>query len=141
MGEVLTGRLRLRWVGPLGVIGLDGGLTVATSSSTGLPTGRVSCDGINFRKPTDRSTPALFAAAARGETISNATFNEYQLFSSGVRTLALQTKLKNVFISSLHHVNATTTGAYDDVTPVPAVVTLTWKPTNKTSQVSCHSAT
>jgi type VI secretion system secreted protein Hcp len=127
--------------GAIAVLGLDVELTVPTSQSTGLPSGKAVCKGLNFRKPTDRATPLLFAAAATGETITSAIFNEYQTSPAGKQMLTLQIRLTNAFISSLHHVNATTTGAYDDATLVPSAVTLTWKPTNTTSQYNCHRAT
>ena len=126
-------------VGAIAVLGLDAGLTAATSS-TGTPVGRVTCDGVNFRKPTDRATPPIFAAAADGETIKTAVFNEYEPSPNGTQHLALQIKLTNSFIVSAHHVTATTTGPYDDVKLVPASVKITWAPSATVSQFSCGSA-
>jgi type VI secretion system Hcp family effector len=125
--------------GAIAVLGLDGGIT-DTLSSTGQPVGRAACDGVNFRKPTDRATPLLIAAAGDGETITTATFNEYQPAGAGTETLALQINLTDSIITSMHHVDSTTTGAYDDVTLVPAKVTYTWKPTGTVATYTCASA-
>jgi type VI secretion system Hcp family effector len=127
--------------GAIAVLGLDAGLTVATDQNTGLPTGRAACDGVHFRKPTDRATPLLLHAAGTGENITSAYFNEYQTSPSGQAQIALQVKLTNARITSLHHVTATTTGAFDDLTLVPAVVRFTWKPSNTVSEFTCRAGT
>jgi type VI secretion system Hcp family effector len=135
-----TGGVTLRThVGAIAVLALQGGLASPVSAS-GLPTGRAACTGIDFRKPTDRATPLLIAAAANDETITTATFSEYQTSPSGVESLTLQIKLTNAIITSVHHVDSTTTGPYDDVTLVPSVVSYLWKPTNTVAQYSCLGA-
>jgi type VI secretion system secreted protein Hcp len=133
-----TGGVTLKGhAGAIEVLGLDGGLTDQIDSSTGQATGKTLCTGINFRKPTDRSTPQLFNAAATLETITTATFDEYQVTSTGALQVALQIKLTNAHVTSIHHVTATTTGAFDDVTLVPSTVRVTWKPANVFSQHNC----
>ncbi|MFL5823304.1 MAG: type VI secretion system tube protein TssD [Solirubrobacteraceae bacterium] len=127
--------------GTIAVLGLDTGVTVALGAgSGGAGSGRPVCDGVNFRKPTDRATPLIFAAAAVGETIIGATFNEYHTTPSGQDQLAFQIKLTNSHIASVHHVAATTTGAYDDIKLVPEAVKYTWKPTNTVTQWNCNAA-
>jgi type VI secretion system secreted protein Hcp len=123
--------------GDISVLALDFGLATPIDPSTGQPTGRAACNGIDFRKPTDRATPLLFSAAAAGQNITSATFDEYQGGAQGIQTLALEIKVTNAIITSVHHVDGTTTGAYDDVTLKPGQVTMTWKPGNIKAQFSC----
>jgi type VI secretion system secreted protein Hcp len=125
--------------GAIAVLALDGGLTVPTDQATGQPAGRATCNGVEFRKPTDRATPLLFDAAANNENITSATFNEYAANSQGAAVLTLQLRLTNAHLTSVHHVNGTTSGAYDDVTLVPSTVRVTWKPTGTVSQYDCRA--
>jgi type VI secretion system Hcp family effector len=106
--------------GAIKVLGLDFGLTTPVDATTGRPTGRVACDGVNFRKPADRSTPRLLASEATGEVITNAVFTETN--PAGATTLTVT--LTNSLLSRVHHVNAMTTGSYDDVTLLPQRVSV-----------------
>lgn len=124
--------------GAIAVLALQGGLRVPVSN-TGVPSGRAACNGIDFRKPTDQATPLLFTAAADNETITSATFSEFQASANGTEALTLQIRLTNAHITSIHHVNSTTTGAYEDVTLAPTTVAYTWKPTGTASKYGCSA--
>ncbi len=103
--------------GQISVLGLDFG---ANYNSL--------CSGLDFRKPTDQATPTLFNAAMTNQTIGTATFTEYRA-AGPVKGSAPEPTLQIIATNStvsIHHVDATTTGAYDDVTLTPNNVTIKW---------------
>lgn len=109
------------------VVALDFELMRQNDSHTGLPTLPPVCGRVNFRKPTDQSTPLLFLAADRGENITRAIFREN----------GLEIMLTNAVIASVHHVAAGTTGQYEDVALAPERITTTWTATGITTTQDC----
>lgn len=99
----------------------------AIALDTGVTNQAPPCQDLEFRKPTDQTTPELFDLAATNQTFSSAVFTEYRGSGSKV-TKAFMITLTNATIVSIHHVDATTTGAYDEVTLQPNQVTVKWAP-------------
>lgn len=125
--------------GAIAVLALDFGLSHPTQPSTGLALGHSVCTGVNFRKPTDRTTPRLFAAAATNEVITRAVFDEVGPAPGG-NANSLTIELTNATVTSAHHVDATTSGRYEDVTLAPQRITFTWEPGAVTAEHDCHRA-
>ncbi|MBV9607377.1 MAG: type VI secretion system tube protein Hcp [Solirubrobacterales bacterium] len=128
----MTGRVSgaFRGGGPNGainVVGLSLGFSQGVDVHSGLVNGKPACSGVEFRKPTDASTPSLFASLATNETIANATFRER----------GLTITLTNAALSSVRHVVAGTTGAYEDVTLLPLQIEVTWDATGRTAVHRC----
>ncbi len=113
--------------GAINVVGLSFGLSQSVNASNGLLSGKSACSGIDFRKPTDASTPALFAAQATNENITSARFRER----------GLTITLPNAAIASIRHVVAGTTGAYEDVTLFAHQIEVTWDATGHTAVHRC----
>jgi type VI protein secretion system component Hcp len=103
--------------GAIALIGLD---TEYTSGDFAA-----GCQDISFRKPTDGTTPLLFNSLNNDESITNATFTEWKggptSGGGGGKgpQRVFQIKVAGGHITSVHHVWATTTGAYEDVTVRP----------------------
>lgn len=128
----MTGRVtgNFRGGGPNGainVVGLSFGLSESLDARSGSVSGRPICSGVDFRKPTDAATPALFASLATSEIISRATFRER----------GLTITLTDAALSSIRHVVAGTTGAYEDVTLFPREIEFTWDATGHTAVHRC----
>ena len=123
--------------GAIGVLALDLGLTRPVDEG-GRVLGRERCDAVSFRKRTDRSTPQLFHAEATNETITSAVFDQVSPGTPNAPSATVLTvDLTNAVISSIHHVDATTTGAYEDVTLIPQKMTVTWTAGGIASSVEC----
>jgi type VI secretion system Hcp family effector len=129
--------------GEIEVLALDFGLTTPVDAATGQSSGPTACDGVSFRKPTDRSTPLLVSAETSGEAITSAVFDEVGSGgAAGIAQNVFTVTLTNATITSVHHVDATTTGAYEDVTlTAPETVTVTWNQGGITSTFNCKTAT
>ena len=115
--------------GTIDVVGLDFQLMSLTDVHTGLPLGKTVCERFNFRKPTDSSTPLLYQAASANEVITRAVFQE----------TGLMITLTNAVIGSVHHVDAGTTGQYEDVALAPQTIEFTWTRTGRTATHECVS--
>lgn len=113
--------------GAINVVGLSFGLSQSLNASNGLLSGKSACSGIDFRKPTDPSTPALFASQATNETITSARFRER----------GLTITLTHSVLASVRHVAAGTTGAYEDVALFPHEIEVTWDATGHTAVHRC----
>jgi type VI secretion system Hcp family effector len=124
--------------GAIEVLALDFGLSHPIAPSTGLAIGHSICAGVSFRKPTDRTTPRLFAAAATNEVITRAVFDEAGRGPGSANALTIE--LTNATVTSVHHVDATTTGRYEDVTLAPQKITFIWEPGGVTAEHDCHRA-
>jgi type VI protein secretion system component Hcp len=104
-----------------------------------------ACQDISFRKATDQTTPLLFASLNSGEEITSATFDEWRVGKQPMRTF--QISLTGGHITAVHHVWASTTGAYDEVTLRPTGnLTFTYwaendagKSTKTSKQLTCYS--
>jgi type VI protein secretion system component Hcp len=124
----VTGNFRGAGVnGAINVVGLSFELSAVTDAHSHLRTGRSVCDGVDFRKPTDAATPALFGSLSKNETITRAVFREH----------ALTITLIDAVLHSVRHVVAGTTGAYEDVTLLPSEIEFTWTATGQTAVHRC----
>ena len=106
-------------------LGFD--LSAVTDPHRHLRTGRSVCDGVDFRKPTDAATPALFGSLSKNGTIARAVFREH----------ALTITLTDAVLHSVRHLVAGTTGAYEDVTLVPSEIEFAWTVTGQTAGHRC----
>ena len=113
--------------GAINVVGLSFGLSQPVDARNGLVSGKIGCNGVDFRKPTDEATPALFASLATNEVITSARFRERGLMIT----------LTNAGLGSVRHVVAGTTGAYEDVTLFPHEIEVTWDATARTAVHRC----
>jgi type VI protein secretion system component Hcp len=113
--------------GAINVVGFSFGLSQSLAAHTGFLNGRAACSGVDFRKPTDAATPALFASLATNEVIAHATFRER----------GLTITLTDAGLASVRHVVAGTTGAYEDVTLFPREIAFTWEATGHTAVHRC----
>lgn len=113
--------------GAISVVGLSFGMSQPIDTHIGTPTGKTVCSGVELRKPTDAATPALFASLATNETITSARFRER----------GLTITLSHALLTSVRHVVAGTTGAYEDVTLVPRQIEITWDATGHTAVHHC----
>jgi type VI secretion system secreted protein Hcp len=125
--------------GQIQVIALDFGLKSPHDPVSGLPTGKTVCEAVNFRKPTDQSTPLLLNAISTNENITSAVFNEFRTTTQGSEQQFFTVELTNSSLAAVHAVTATTTGAYDDVTLIPQRVKVTWKPGGVIATYDCTS--
>lgn len=113
--------------GAVNVVGLSFGLSRSQDVESGLLGSKALCSGVEFRKPTDAATPALFASLARNEVIARATFRER----------GLTITLTDAALTSVRHVVAGTTGAYEDVTLFAHQIEFTWDATGHTAVHRC----
>lgn len=133
IGELtMTGRLTGSFRGggangAIEVVATSFGLSQSVDTHTGVLTGKTVCSGVEFRKPTDSATPALFASLATNETITSARFRER----------GLTITLTDAVLSSVRHVVAGSTGAYEDVTFVPHEIEVTWDATRHSASHRC----
>ena len=132
----MTGTTASQFTGPVQVSGYRGAIDVLALDLTSTPTGTSPCNGIEFRKPTDQTTPALFLAQRTNEAIKSAVFDEVHSLTKG-SVVMLRATASNLTITSIHHVDSTTTGAYEDVTLTPAKVAVEWVPTKHITQYLC----
>jgi type VI protein secretion system component Hcp len=128
----MTGRVtgNFRGGGPneaINVVGLSFGLSQAVSPHVGVLSGKTACSGVDFRKPTDASTPALFASLATNEIITSARFRER----------GLTITLTDAALASVRHVIGATTGSYEDVTLFPRDIEVTWDATGRSALHRC----
>jgi type VI protein secretion system component Hcp len=100
--------------------------------------GTVPCSDVQFRKPTDSATTRLFIAQLRSEEIPSAVFSEARPSSKG-SAVFLKVTLENATITSIHHVDSTKTGAYEDVTLSPTHVAIEWMPTKHITEYNCRA--
>jgi type VI secretion system secreted protein Hcp len=138
-GSFIGGATQKGREGQIQVIALDFGLKSPRDPASGLPTGKTICEGVNFRKPTDQSTPLLLNALSTNENITSAVFNEFRPSTQGSEQQFFTVELTNSSLAVLHAVTATTTGAYDDVTLIPQQVKVTWKPGGIVATYDCTS--
>jgi type VI protein secretion system component Hcp len=111
----------------INVVGLSFELNQRVDPHTLHLNGRSDCGGVDFRKPSDAATPALFTSLSTNEVISSARFRER----------GLTITLTDAVFASVRHVAAGTTGAYEDVTLVPRQIDFTWDATGRTSTHHC----
>ncbi len=126
-----------KFQGGVGVAGYAGDIQVLALDLPSTPTGQAPCSSIEFRKVTDQSTPALFLAERQNETVTSAVFNEVNYATRGPR-LVLKVTAFNATISSIHHVDSTTTGAYDDVTLTPTKMSIEWVASKHAVLYTCN---
>lgn len=133
IGELtMTGKVQGRFRGgaangAINVLGTSLGLSQSVDTHHGFLTGKTVCSGVEFRKPTDSATPALFASLATNETITTARFSER----------GLTITLTDAVLSSVRHVVAGSTGAYEDVTFVPRGIEITWDANGHSASHQC----
>lgn len=113
--------------GAISVVGLSFGLSQPVETHSGSVTGKIVCSAVDFRKPTDAATPALFTALATNEVITSARFRER----------GLTITLSNAVLASVRHVAAGTSGAYEDVALVPHGIEVVWDATGHTAVHRC----
>lgn len=125
----ITGGVTVRgYMGQIAVLALD----LPSTSPGSTP-----CSDVQFRKPTDEATTRLFAAQLRNEEITNAVFSEVHPAPMGGSQVFLKVTLQNATITSIHHVDSTKTGAYEDVTLSPTHVALEWMPSKHITEYNC----
>lgn len=113
--------------GAVNVVGLSVGLGRSHEAQSGILGTKAFCTGVEFRKPTDAATTALFASLARNEAIARAMFCER----------GLTITLTDPALTSVRHVVAATTGAYEDVTLFAHEIEFTWDATGHTAVHRC----
>jgi hypothetical protein len=90
------------------------------------------CQDISFRKAVDQTTPLLFNSLNSDETITSATFTEWKAGEHPSRIFQITLSGGSAgHLISVHHVWATTTGPYDDVTlrPTGNITFTSWEET------------
>lgn len=134
----MTGAKPGEFTGPVTVTGFRGTIDVLALDMSSTPPGQTPCSGIEFRKPTDQTTPQLFLSERTNESIPTAIFTEVHKSTTGRLTGLLKITASKSTISSVHHVDSTTTGAYDDVTLTPTKVQVEWIPTGHITLYTCY---
>jgi type VI protein secretion system component Hcp len=133
----MTGSLTGKFTGGVKVRGYTGAIDVLALDFSSTPTGQAPCNPIEFREPTDQQTPPILASTFRNETIT-AVFNEVHV-TTKTTDLMFKVTASNAKITSIHHVDSTTTGAYEDVTLTPTKVAVEWVPTKHITQYLCSA--
>jgi type VI protein secretion system component Hcp len=118
--------------------GYEGDIQVLALDLPSTGNGQSPCSSIEFRKPTDASTPSLFLSQRENETISRATFMEARTTSGRPPYVVLKITATNATLTSVHHVDSTTTGPYEDVTLAPTKMSIEYVPTKHTVLYTCN---
>ena len=134
----MTGAQTGKFTGGVTLKSFAGAIDVLALDMPSTTTGTTPCAGIQFRKVTDGSTPQIFSAAQRNEQITKAVFSEIRPNPKGDLVTVRITALYG-YISSVRHVDSTTTGAYDDVTLAPQNVTIQYLPAHTTTTYACQA--
>jgi type VI protein secretion system component Hcp len=114
--------------GTIRVVGLDFILKRASfDAQTQLPAGKDLCRGVSFRKPTDASTPILFAAESTNEVMTQAVFREN----------GFAIRLTDAVVASVHHLATADTGQYEDVVLAPSTIEFEWSAGGITANHDC----
>lgn len=87
--------------GSIEVLGFGHGLYLPTDSATGKITGTRIHSALNFEKEFDYSSPYLYKAVAKGQTLQSAEFKWYRINHAGQEEEYFNMLLENVKVVSV----------------------------------------
>jgi type VI protein secretion system component Hcp len=133
----MTGAQTGKFTGGVTTTHFEGAIQLLALDMPSSGAGAYPCSGIEFRELTNEETPKVFAAANRGEQITKAVFSETRASGRAAPEVTLRITAENARITSVHHVNSTTSGWYDDVVLAPTTVTIAYVPSRTSTTYSC----